>query len=318
MRRPWFASLVLLLCGAGPSAQLPTLEKAGAQKAQPGALPDPVTVTVEDGGTGPYKAILTGDRSLLTHTLYRPKDLTPFGKDVKLPIVLWGNGGCRNSSGEFREFLSEIASHGFLIVAIGPSSSAATKRGNAPTGQSKSSQLLDGLDWAMAQNGKDGEYKDKLDTKKVAVMGQSCGGVQALEVSLDPRITTSVIWNSGLVRNVNAGQAKMAMPALSRDLLKKLHAPIAYINGGTKDTASKYALADFPEIEKVPVLLASQEVGHYPATFRQPHGGAFAVAGVAWLQWQLKGDQKAAKMFTGDNPGLAADPKWKVERKNIK
>ena len=35
---------------------------------------------------------------------------------------------------------------------------------------------------------------------------------------------------------------------------------------------------------------AWQDVGHYPATYRQPNGGAFAVAVNAWLDWHLKGD----------------------------
>jgi poly(3-hydroxybutyrate) depolymerase len=50
--------------------------------------------TIEDGGTGPYKAILVADSSLATHTIFRPKDLSPFGENGKLPIFAWGNGGC--------------------------------------------------------------------------------------------------------------------------------------------------------------------------------------------------------------------------------
>ena len=42
------------------------------------------------------------------------------GDKVKLPIVVWGNGACANSPWEHVNFLSEVASHGFLIVAIGP------------------------------------------------------------------------------------------------------------------------------------------------------------------------------------------------------
>ena len=38
-----------------------------------------ISVTVGDGGTGPYKAILSGDSTLPTHTIYRPRDLTRFG-----------------------------------------------------------------------------------------------------------------------------------------------------------------------------------------------------------------------------------------------
>ena len=51
--------------------------------------------------------------------------------------------------------------------------------------------------------------------------------------------------------------------------------------------------------------------------FHELHGGAFGVAGVAWLKRHLNGDQDAAKMFTGDNYGLKADPKWRVEMKNM-
>jgi hypothetical protein len=49
------------------------------------------------------------------------------------------------------------------------------------------------------------------------------------------------------------------------------------------------------QINHVPVLLANRDAGPYPATYRQPHGGAFASAGVAWLQWQLKGDAQARR-----------------------
>ena len=153
-----------------------------------------------DGGSGPYKAIVIGEPTLPTHAVYRPKDLSPFGKDIKLPIVLWGNGGGANSSASYDRFLTEIASHGFLVVAIGPVQGAAKDgKGGGKGGATKSSQLLDGLNWAIAQNEKNGDYQGKLDTKKVAAMGHSLGGLQALEVSTDPRITTTVCWNSGVL-----------------------------------------------------------------------------------------------------------------------
>jgi len=83
-----------------------------------------LSVQIGDGGTGKYKAILAGDSSLPTHAIYRPRNLKPFGGKLLLPIVAFGNGGCRNGSGEFRNFLSDIASHGYLVVAIGPASEA--------------------------------------------------------------------------------------------------------------------------------------------------------------------------------------------------
>jgi dienelactone hydrolase len=240
----------------------------------------------------------------------------------------------------FRDFLTGIASHGFLVVAIGPAS-VAMPGGTGSAGFAKSSELLDAIDWAIAQNGKDGEYRGKIDTRKVAVMGQSLGGLQALEVSTDPRVTTTVLWNSGVFNTPprfpggapppsipgtpappspprGTPPPGMSFPAVTKEMLKKLHAPIAYFVGGPSDIACQNAADDFARIQRVPVLLANRDVGHYPATFLDPHGGAFAAAGVAWLKWQLKGDKEARKMFVGEPCGLQADPNWTVQRKNLR
>ena len=76
---------------------------------------------VEEGGSGPYKAIMMEEASLTTHTIFRPQDLSKFDKKNLLPIIVWGNGGCANSPSGHVNFLNEVASQGFLIVAIGPS-----------------------------------------------------------------------------------------------------------------------------------------------------------------------------------------------------
>ena len=92
--------------------------------------------TVEDGGAGPYKAIAVSNSSISTHTIYRPKDLSAFGDKEKLPILAWGNGGCANSNAGHQNYLSEIASHGYLIVAIGPMQAGGGAVGVAPRGGS--------------------------------------------------------------------------------------------------------------------------------------------------------------------------------------
>ena len=76
---------------------------------------------VEEGGSGPYKAIMMEEATLTTHTIFRPQDLSKFDKKNLLPVIVWGNGGCANSPSGHINFLNEVASQGFLIVAIGPS-----------------------------------------------------------------------------------------------------------------------------------------------------------------------------------------------------
>jgi len=272
--------------------------------------------TVEDGGTGPYKALMASDSTLATHTVFRPKDLSAFGKRSKLPIIAWGNGACANSPWEHVNFLSEVASHGFLVIAIGPMPAEGRRGGGGGGGGTTQSKLMtDAIDWAIAQNSdKTSQYYNKLDVSKIAVSGMSCGGLQTLEVAPDPRITTAMICNSGILGNAGGGMG--GMPQLTKDHLAKLHSPVIYILGGARDIAYNNGMDDFKRINHVPVFAANLDVGH-GGTYGRPHGGEFAVVATAWFQWQLKGDREAAKMFVGEPCGVAQMPGWKVEKKNI-
>jgi dienelactone hydrolase len=267
---------------------------------------------VEDGGTGPFKAIMVSESSLPTHTVFKPTDLNTATKKGKLPVIVWGNGACANSPWEHVNFLSEVASYGFMVIAIGPM----PKEGERTRDRSTSSQMTDAIDWAIAQNNdKASPYYGKLDIKKIAVSGMSCGGLQALETAPDPRVTTTVICNSGILPNPGGGMP--GMPQLTKDQLSKIHTPTLYLLGGEKDIAYGNGMDDFNRINHVPVFVANMDVGH-GGTYGQPHGGEFAKVATAWFQWQLKNDKGAAKMFTGNPSGLSKDTNWKVDRKNIK
>ena len=100
-----------LLCCAG-FAQTPPAEQpaSNAPKVLPAATPL---------GTGPIKAIMEVDPTLAKHTVYRPNDMNAVGS-AKLPIMAWGNGACAADGNAFRLFLTEIASHGYLVIANGP------------------------------------------------------------------------------------------------------------------------------------------------------------------------------------------------------
>ena len=267
--------------------------------------------TVEDGGTGPYKALMLTEASLPTHTVFRPKDMSAINEKNKLPIIAWGNGACANSPWEHINFLSEVSSYGFLVVAIGPM----PQEGERGRGRSTSSQLTDAINWAIAQNGdKNSPYYNKIDVTKIAVSGMSCGGLQTLETAPDPRVTTAVIYNSGIIGTPGGGMA--GMPALTKDHLAKLHTPTLYVLGGEKDIAYGNGMDDYKRINHVPVFVANMDVGH-GGTYSKPHGGEFSKVATAWYQWQLKGDKEAAKLFTGQQPGLSKDPNWKFEKKNM-
>jgi dienelactone hydrolase len=322
MRRntgPVATALLALLCASGMAAE-----------------PDPRDATNSDVpastpmGSGPHPALMEMDRTLPTHTLYHPVDLAKAGK---LPVVVWGNGACWNTGNAFRWFLGDIASYGYLVIAVGPIEKKVLRTGtdpmtpipaappppanvNIPPGASRSSQLVDAMNWAVAQNErKDSPFYHRLDTSGFAVMGQSCGGAQALEASFDPRVHTTVLWNSGLFPEPTSmgGGAP-----LSRADLKKLHAPIAFISGDDEDSAWANANANFDLVSHVPAVRAWARGVLHSGTYGERNGGEFGGIAVAWLDWQMKRDARAAKLFIGKDCGLCVNPRWVVRTKNLK
>jgi dienelactone hydrolase len=255
------------------------------------------------------------EATLATHTIYRPAKLTG-----RYPVVLWGNGSCVNSSFHYREFLAQIASQGFIVLAIGPYRDSAPPRQQRPENpaewppfETRSSQMLDALDWITAENARrDSPFYGKVDSNKVAAMGHSCGGLQTIKVSTDPRITTAVVLNSGMITD---DDQYMIRHDVKRSILSQMHAPIAYFIGGEKDIAYANAETDWKELQRlrIPAINANMDVGH-GATYDQPNGGPFASGPLAWLQWRLKGDERARAQFVGERCGFCDGKAWRLRR----
>lgn len=272
---------------------------------------EPKSRIVEDGGTGAYKAIMKEDFSLPEHTIFVPQDLSAFDKKNPLPVLVWGNGACANSPHEHINFLNEIASHGYIVLATG----VIPMEGGWYRGpMSRTEQQIESMDWAIAQNADPASpYYQKIDVENICVAGMSCGGLQTLYNCADPRIKTLMICNSGLFNQQNANQAVGGMPMPPKDKLKEIHTSILYMLGGESDIAYGNGMDDFKRIEHVPACATNLPVGH-GGTYAQPHGGEYSIVALAWLDWQLKGDKKASKMFVGKNCDLLKRKDWSIEK----
>ena len=266
---------------------------------------------VEDGGTGPFKAVMKEEASLSEHTIFVPQDLSVFNAKKQMPVLVWGNGACTNSPWEHYKFLNEIASYGYIVVATGfiPMDDQPFR---GP--MSRTEQQIESIDWVIAQNADpNSPYYQKIDVKNICVAGMSCGGLQTLYNCADPRIKTLMICNSGLFNQENAGSAVGGMPMPPKSKLNEIHSSIIYILGGEKDIAYGNGMDDFHRITHVPACAANFPVGH-GGTYREAHGGEFSVVALAWLNWQLKGDKKAAKMFQGKVSELSQRKDWTLEK----
>lgn len=138
---------------------------------------------------------------------------------------MWGNGGCSSDGLGFRSFLTQIASHGFFILASG------TPNGK---GQTTAALMTQGVDWVNSA-----EAKTKypfLETSRIAVAGMSCGGVEAYTAGHnDSRVSTIGIFNSGLLS-----------VAESETIARNLRKPVFYFLGGESDIA--YANVSLPAL----------------------------------------------------------------------
>jgi dienelactone hydrolase len=183
-------------------------------------------------GTGPYPAGYLTDPSLPEHTIYAP--LKPPPSNVKMPVVVFGEGGCLNGGTTYSPFLTELASYGYLVIANGPPRNGPMTVVNnkinltdliimTSSGQTKVQDLTDSIDWVMKGSGS--KYGN-IDTTKIATSGQSCGGLEAYSAAYhDERVKFIIILNSGILDDKK------------RYLLQELKVPIAFVLGGTKDIA---------------------------------------------------------------------------------
>lgn len=256
---------------------------------------------------GPYRAITEPAFGSAEHAVYRPESLNALPAGEKLPILVWGNGGCARNSGGFAGYLQNIASFGFVVVTTAASEGA--------TGPATVDDLRKGLDWAFAETGRNGSpLAGRIDTDRVAVMGVSCGGVMALGLAADPRVDTIGVFNSGVSA---PGDARGIPGNPTTAALAKIHGPTLYLDGADADFMTPTAKANFEAIDHVPIFYGSRDNAGHSATYFHPNGGEFANVTVAWLEWQLKGDRSAAKMFVGADCTLCTNPNWETHRKGL-
>ena len=304
----------------------------------------PVTVRQQGAPpTGPHAVVVEHDQALATHTIYRPAALGV----GKAPVLVWGEGGCAKNGLMFPEFLTEIASHGFVIIADGPpvenagpgapraggAGAGGARAGGAPRaggpaapraggagapgagrqgrgsgGMTDGTALVAAIDWLEKESrDRSSRFYEKVDTTRVAAMGMSCGGLMSYGASADPRIATVGIWNSGLVQP-------------DEKIFAGLHSPVIIVTGGESDIAYANGKRDFETMPaRVPVFYGVYpSIGH-GGTYNQDNGGPFGVAAVAWLKWQLLNDTSARGRgyFTGDACGICADSQWRTASRSL-
>ena len=257
---------------------------------------------IDGGGSGKFTAVALKEKSLPGYVVYRPLNLKQAAQqEGKLPILVFANGGCMDTSIGYERMLTEIASRGYVVVAIGEMQ---VYRFDRKENSTPSSMLADAMDWIVAQAADPiSDYYQMVDVDKIAAAGHSCGGAQVLFNAKDERLKTYLI--------LNAGMGPMEMAGASKKNLKQLHAPIIYMTGGEGDVAYHNAEMDFGSIKKVYAVWADNPKAGHGGTYEQPFGGSFATMAIDWLDLWLKNATQKAINFQGTDTSVYPD--WTVK-----
>jgi hypothetical protein len=245
------------------------------------------------------------------YTVYRPLDLGG-GANARFPVVAWSNGGCAESNDSHLYFLTQVAAHGFVIVAHG-----APDVHTSPGGIAQDDRLVKAIDWAFSPPTNGGPtYFDRLDSRKVATAGHSCGGIDAIRAGTrDERVTSIISLNSSCYPD-NSDGGRSGPLAVCRSDLDRLGGPVLFVTGGPTDIAHDNSVANFNLVAEVPAALASHESAGHSGFFGSAprHVQLEAVAAVVnWLDATLNGNAESLSYFSGSDPRLGQVDGWTVE-----
>ena len=261
---------------------------SGAAGAAGGALPK----VTETDGPGPFETsvdLRAGPRG--QSGVFRPDEL---GQDGLLhPVFIWGCGGMAMPS-SYMEELTQIASHGFVVVAevsnIGDD--------GAP--------LLAALDWVLAENERsDSAFYHKLNTARIGLGGHSIGSVNSFLAGPDPRWKTTLHVAGGSLDNVNDPSA----PTTGMGGKSLIH-PTAYICsesdlfGNVEKTEKDYENTTVPVF--FTIMAGTEHIGAV--------GEGLPVI-IAWLRWQL-GDEEERRSDFLDPQGMFSTGRYTTLTKN--
>jgi hypothetical protein len=322
---------------------------AAAQNATPAsataARVQPVTAPLRGAPpSGPHAVVIEHDQALATHTIYRPATLGP----ATHPVLVWGEGGCAKDGLQFPEFLTEIASHGVVVIADGPpvgrtapgggaarggaaapapraggaappagataapggraGGGGAQGRGGAPRVMTDGTALIQAIDWIAAQS---------TDRASRFYQKVESGRVAAMGMSCGGLMSYGA---SADPRIATVGIWNSGLIQPDEKIFAGLHSSVIIVTGGESDIAYANGKRDFETLPaRIPVFYGVYpSVGH-GGTYNEDNGGPFGVAAVAWLKWQLMNDTTATGKgyFVGPGCGICGDSKWQTASRTL-
>lgn len=269
--------------GAAAGSDVAAAETA-AQVTDPGDTAEPgqasscgtVDATDMQRGKGPFTAAIIqngGPRG--TSWVFYPKELGRNG--CKHPIFNWGPGAGTGPS-QYRDHLSHLASHGFVIISQPSSGNGSTEK--------------PAIEWLLKQNDTSSSpFYQKLDPTKVVMGGHSMGALTTFAMADFKPITHYVLVCGGSFGAPTGAQ--------------NIHGP-AIILGGDTDSGTPNFEDDYSVIKTPVIFLVKTGTDHIACARNNMEPWT------AWMRWQLYGEEKwKPEFFAG---GKFSKSPWRASK----
>ena len=281
----------------------------GAPPGHGGVPPGQQQPAPDLGAINAFHTVQREQAELDGYTVYRPVDVA---EDAQFPVVVWGNGACVESNISYIPFLTNVAKHGFVVIAVGAADAPVLPAPFPPPPVITGDALLAAVDWVTAESS---PQLVNADPDRVATMGHSCGGTEALTASLDERVSSAVAWSSSSGPGV-----------VDVDLIGSLRTPVMWVAGGETDHAHPRSIEAFQSVpDDVPAALVINEFASHGLFFGDVPGVGepgrnMAAEGVElavhWLDLTVGDNAGAADFFLPADSPLTRLEGWTVESAN--
>ena len=243
----------------------------------------------------------------LKFNIYYPRDIME--RNTPVPVISWGNGGCMTFDWMSTTLLERWAAAGFVVVTY---NDPAAKNQSLGVEALTAAQIRM-LDWAEEANVEGGRFAGKLDTERMVVGGNSCGGVTAFNVAWADKRPKAIFIVSGSTQ----------FPGVTDEVRKasagRVELPTLYIVGGPEDIARTPVRLEYESLRPgLPAVLIERSSGDHGAVSNDPDiQRDEAAMAINWFRTILYGDKVAAKELATKGCAACDQKVWSVRSKNL-
>ena len=243
-----------------------------------------------DGDYETKKVTVKAPDPIKKYTVYYPKEMEETKQMYPMVLIVNGTGG---KATKYEPQFAQLASWGFIVV------------GTQDKGTGSGETIIETLNYMLEQNEDDDSiFYQKIDIENIGVTGFSQGGAATIRSAymFDESHYVKTIVPLSPVSEKTAE----SMTDYPHDI-SKVECPILLLAGTSGEFETEIVIP-FDEMKRMYEKITAPKIMARRIGMDHDHMMYTAEGYVtAWFMWQLKGDEEAAKAFTGEQPEILSN-----------